>query len=83
MRELSPDPLPRDHLTIFVSAETWMCPMCEPPDGGDGTFTTVAWIGQSDGPDGRCSRCGLKLVLAKPGEHVPDPLEQIQRQAPE
>lgn len=68
---------------IWVSAETWHCPFCE-PDGGDGAGTTVTWLdGSHDGPDGRCGKCGVKLVLARAGEHVPDPLEQQQRWAPE
>lgn len=83
MRELSPDNLPRDHMLIYVTAETWACPFCETP-GGDGAFTTVEWLdGIHDGPDGRCKTCGVKLILARAGERVPDPLEQQQRGAPE
>lgn len=75
--------LPRDRMVIWVSAETWHCPFCE-PDGGDGAGTTVTWLdGPHDGPDGRCGKCGVKLVLARAGEHVPDPLEQQQQGAPE
>ena len=78
MRELSPDPLPNDSLTVWVDADTWTCPICT-PYGGDGAYTSVAWLYQSDGPDGRCSRCGLKLRLAAPGDHVPSIDEQVRR----
>lgn len=46
--------------------------------------TTVVWQGRdTDGPHGRCSTCGQKFVLARMGEAVPDPLEQMQRPTPE
>lgn len=83
MKELSPDPLPRDHMMVWVPAQTWHCVFCN-PDGGDGAYTPVEWLdGIHDGPDGRCTQCGAKFRLARAGESVPDPLEQQQRGAPE
>lgn len=56
---------PRDHMTVWVRAETWLCPY----DRGQ-----VAWLGANTvGPNGRCNNCGVKLVLARSGESVPDP----------
>lgn len=78
MRELSPEPLSNDHLTLWVPAEQWTCPLCI-TEAGEGVFTTVVWLYQSDGPDGRCSRCGLKCRLARAGEHVPSVQEQLRR----
>ena len=78
MRELSGVPLPNDHLTVWVPAEQWTCPLCH-PGGGDGAYTSVVWLYQTDGPDGRCSRCGLKLRLAEANEHVPSVDEQLRR----
>jgi hypothetical protein len=74
MRELPlPEELlrPRDHLTVWVRAETWHCPYC--PSAGRGA-STVDWLGANTiGPNGRCRECGVKLVLARHGEAVPDP----------
>lgn len=67
--------LPNDHRLIYVPANTWHCVLCQPA-GGEGAYTTVDWIGAGQGPDGRCTRCGAKYVLARPGEHVPAPDEQ-------
>ena len=75
MRELPREVLPNDHLTVWVPASQWTCPLCNPDDIGG--YTTVAWIGKGDGPSGRCGNCGLKLVLARPNEHVPSVAEQI------
>lgn len=74
MRELSGELLPNDKITIFVPATQWTCPVCS---SGDAGYTTVAWIGKGDGPNGRCSECGIKLVLARMGEHVPSVEEQL------
>ena len=77
--------LPRDHAPlVYVTASTWHCIVCDPDDVGAVAVTTVVWLGpNTDGPSGRCSSCGQKYMLARAGEHVPDPLEQIQRYAPE
>ena len=65
----------RDHLTVWVSAETWHCTFCE-PQGGEGAGTTVEWLtAPHDGPDGRCRVCGAKFRLAAFGDRVP-PVEQ-------
>lgn len=75
MKELSPEPLPRDHLTIWVVAQQWVCPFCT--QGGEGAYTTVDWLGRfAEGPSGRCRTCGIKLRLARMGERVPTPEEQ-------
>ena len=76
MRELSPDLLPNDAITVWVVAGTWHCHWCAPA-GGDGAGTTVEWVGQGDGPDGRCRTCGAKFRLAKPYERVPSIAEQL------
>ena len=70
--------LPNDKYTVYVPANQWTCPLCQ-ADGGDGAYTTVDWIGGSVGPDGRCERCGLKLILARPNESVPSIDEQLHR----
>ncbi|MFN8638594.1 MAG: hypothetical protein U0360_03860 [Dehalococcoidia bacterium] len=74
MRELRPVEdllLPRDQLTVWVRAETWNCPYC---DAVPSASTTVDWLGSDvTGPNGRCRECGVKLVLARMGEAVPDP----------
>lgn len=44
----------------------------------NGARTTVAWLGKdTDGPDGRCGRCGAKFRLAVMGESVPSVEEQL------
>lgn len=61
--------LERDRFTVWVPATTWSCPFC---------YGTVAWQGRDTvGPSGRCGQCGVKLCLARVGEHVPDHWEQI------
>ncbi len=74
MKELrSPESLllPRDHLTVWVRAETWYCPYCQ---ANTTAASTVDWLGsETRGPSGRCRECGVKLVLARLGEAVPDP----------
>lgn len=77
--------LPRDHAPIlWVSPQTWHCPLCDPDDTGLVATSTVVWLGQhTDGPHGRCSSCGQKYALSRLGEAVPSVLEQQQRQAPE
>ena len=79
MRELAPQDsilLPNDGLTIWVPANTWLCPLCV-PQGGEGAYTSVVWIGTGDGPDGRCATCGAKLRLARQYEQVPSVDDQL------
>ena len=75
MRELRPAEellLPRDQQTVWVRAETWNCPYCDAQQFTGAT--TVDWLGaEVTGPNGRCRECGVKLVLARMGEAVPDP----------
>lgn len=64
---------------MWVPAETWHCPFCSQP-GGDGAGTTVVWLHGTyplEGPDGRCRECGQLFVLARQGEAVPTPDEQV------
>ncbi|MCC6237153.1 MAG: hypothetical protein IT299_06230 [Dehalococcoidia bacterium] len=72
MTELRPPEsllLPRDHLTVWVRAETWHCPYCHSPAAA---ASTVDWLGsESRGPSGRCRECGVKLVLARAGRRFP------------
>ncbi len=55
---------PRDHKPILmVPPQTWHCILCE-PEGGEGAYTTVDWVGpRVDAADGRCRECGQKYVL--------------------
>ena len=63
-----PDPehllKPRDGASILmVPPQTWHCILCE-PDGGEGAYTTVDWVGpRVDAADGRCRECGQKYCL--------------------
>jgi hypothetical protein len=70
---------PRDHLTVWVPAETWHCPWC----AGARSVTTVDWLGRNaEGPHGRCRDCGVKLRLAPWGESVPSVAEQLRGREP-
>ena len=76
VRELAPQNelnLPHDGDPIWwVPAQTWTCLRCV-PNGGDGAYTTVVWIGQV----GRCNVCGSKYRLADAfDKHVPSISEQ-------
>lgn len=73
--------LPRDHAPIlWVPAQQWTCPLCDPENTGPVASSTVVWLGQNtDGPHGRCSTCGQKYALARPFEAVPTVLEQQRR----
>lgn len=88
VRELpAPDELllPHDRDPIlWVPAQTWHCPLCDPDDTGAIASSTVVWLGfHTEGPHGRCSTCGQKYALARPFEAVPSVLEQQRRKAPE
>jgi hypothetical protein len=71
--------LPRDGAPILVvPAQQWHCKMCDPDDIAPVAVTTVVWLGSNtDGPHGRCSTCGQKYALARPGEAVPSIEEQL------
>jgi hypothetical protein len=76
MRELAPQDslnLPHDADPIWwVPAQTWVCQVCD-PEGGEGAYTTVAWVGEL----GRCNVCGSKFRLADAfDKHVPTIVEQ-------
>lgn len=92
MREL---PLPSDLLRprdaapiLYVSAQTWHCPLCDPDDIGAVAASTVVWLGpNTDGPSGRCSTCGQKYALVRAhgdgrSEAVPSIEEQVKGVTP-
>lgn len=92
MRELPPLDrllLKRDAAPIlFVPAQTWHCPLCDPDDIGSVATSTVVWLGpNTDGPSGRCSTCGQKYELVKAhgdgrSEAVPSIEEQLREVKP-
>ena len=81
MRELPPEDqllLIRDNAPIlYVPAQQWHCPLCDPDDTKAVAVTTVVWLGpNTDGPHGRCRSCGQKYELVRAGEAVPPIAEQ-------